>query len=46
MKRSALCLCIILVAASMTASASDTGFYLGAGIGKASVDPVKFYPAL
>ena len=46
MKLSALCLCIILVAASMTASASDTGFYLGAGIGKASVDPLKFYPTL
>lgn len=46
MKKCLLCLLVILVAASIPASASDTGFYLGAGIGKASVDPLKFYPTL
>ena len=46
MKKSLLCLLVILVAASIPASASDTGFYLGAGIGIASVDPKKFYPEL
>ncbi len=46
MKRSALCLFVILVAASIPASASDTGFYLGAGIGRSSIDIYKFYPSL
>ena len=46
MKRSVLCLFVILVAASMTASASDTGFYLGAGVGRSSIDILDFYPTL
>jgi OOP family OmpA-OmpF porin len=46
MKRRVLCLFIILVAASMTASASDTGFYLGAGIGQAAIEILDFYPSL
>jgi len=46
MKRSALCLFVILVAASIPASASDTGFYLGAGLGRSSIDFEKFYPEI
>jgi len=46
MKRSALRLFVILVAASIPASASDTGFYLGAGIGRSSIDIFEFYPSL
>ena len=46
MKRSVLCLLAILVAATIPASASDTGFYLGAGIGRSSIDILEFYPSL
>ena len=38
MKKSVLCLLVILVAATVPASASDTGFYLGVGIGRSSID--------
>jgi len=46
MKKSVLCLLVVLVAATVPASASDTGFYLGAGIGRSSIDIYKFYPSL
>jgi len=46
MKRSLLCLLVVLVAAAVPASASDTGFYLGAGIGRSSIDIFEFYPSL
>ena len=46
MKKSALCLAIVLIAVTVPASASDTGFYLGAGIGQSSIDIKEFYPSL
>ena len=46
MKKSLLGLFVILVAATIPASASDTGFYLGAGIGQASMEIRDFYPEL
>ena len=46
MKKSVLCLLVVLVAATVPASASDTGFYLGAGVGRSSIDIYKFYPSL
>ena len=46
MKRTVLCLLVVFVAATIPASASDTGFYLGAGIGKPSIDVLDFYPTL
>jgi OOP family OmpA-OmpF porin len=46
MKKSALCLVVLIVAATVPASASDTGFYLGAGIGRSSIDILEFYPSL
>jgi len=46
MKKSVLCLLVVLVAAAVPASASDTGFYLGVGIGRSSIDILKFYPSL
>jgi hypothetical protein len=46
MKKSVLCLLVVLVAATVPASASDTGFYLGIGIGRSSLDILKFYPSL
>jgi OOP family OmpA-OmpF porin len=46
MKKSALCLMVLIVAATVPASASDTGFYLGAGIGRSSIDILEFYPSL
>jgi len=45
-KRGVLCLAAFLVVAAVPASASDTGFYVGAGIGLASMDPNDFYPTL
>jgi opacity protein-like surface antigen len=46
MKKSAFCLVVLIVAATVPASASDTGFYLGAGIGRSSIDINDFYPSL
>jgi len=46
MKKTVLCLLVVLVAATIPVSASDTGFYLGAGIGQASYDILDFYPTL
>ena len=46
MKKSVLCLLVILVAATVPASASDTGFYLGVGIGRSSIDILTYYPSL
>ena len=46
MKKSVLCLLVVLVAAAVPTSASDTGFYLGAGIGRSSIDILDFYPSL
>ncbi len=46
MKKSLLCLLVFLVAASIPASASDTGFYLGAALGSSSIDVLDFYPTL
>jgi OOP family OmpA-OmpF porin len=46
MKKSALCLMVLIVAATVPASASDTGFYLGAGFGRSSIDILEFYPSL
>jgi len=46
MKKSVLCLAVILVAATAPASASETGFYLGAGLGPSSIDIKAFYPSL
>jgi OOP family OmpA-OmpF porin len=46
MKRISMFLAFALIAAAVPASASDTGFYLGAGIGKPSIDPNDFYPDL
>jgi len=46
MKKSLPCLLVILVAATIPASASDTGFYLGAGLGLTSIEVLDFYPTL
>jgi opacity protein-like surface antigen len=46
MKKSVLCLVVILIAGTAPASASDTGFYLGAGVGRSSIDILEFYPSL
>jgi opacity protein-like surface antigen len=46
MKNSVLCLAIVFIAATAPASASDTGFYLGAGIGQSAIDIKEFYPSL
>ena len=46
MKKTVLCLLVVLVAATIPVSASDTGLYLGAGIGQASYDILDFYPSL
>jgi hypothetical protein len=45
-KKTVLCLLVVLVAATVPASASDTGFYLGVGIGRSSIDILEFYPSL
>jgi OOP family OmpA-OmpF porin len=46
MKKTVLSLLVVLVAATIPASASDTGFYLGAGLGRSTIDIIEFYPTL
>ena len=45
-KKCVLCLAAVLVIAAVPTSASDTGFYVGAGIGLPSIEPNDFYPTL
>ena len=46
MKKSVLCLLAVIVAATVPAAASDTGFYLGVGLGQTNIDIRDFYPTL
>jgi hypothetical protein len=36
----------VIVVATVPASASDTGFYLGAAVGTSSIDVLEFYPTI
>lgn len=46
MRKGLLCVLAIVVVATVPASASETGFYLGAGLGPSSMEIKAFYPSL
>ena len=46
MRKSGLCLLVILVAAAIPASAADNGFYLGVSAGKSTLDYQDYDPSV